>query len=184
MRKALFPLPFLFLFLLFFPSCQAGATPPPKNESIRLENEYRIGIEYMNFATKGMLIIQEDGSLYFKHEDPNSILNGMEEIISEDKIIVKYKGIEWESGEVETGFYEIKAVFDAITKQEPSDCKTTSVRGIETKMYSFQSGKDTIFFHTEKSSGKPVQITGSFSDLPFSINFYNDTVKNELESAA
>lgn len=184
MKKTIIGIMILIVCILSFASCNNNIHQKKTSYEIKFGQEYIVGIEYMDLKTKGRLKINEDRTLHFKHQDPSSVLNGMEEIISNDKITVQYKGLKWESKEADISFLKIKTILDSILETTSVETKKTSIRGIETYEQIFEIGNDTIYLHTDRINGEPIEIYGSISGQEFSIHFSSNHSENTSQYEA
>ena len=154
----------ILLCLLFLFSCEKKG----KNLETEFSSKFRYLAEVKigEFETKGEVFFDKEENLHFLHNDPTTLLFGMEEVFCEKKIKTYYKDLEYERDFVNTGTAIIKMLFDTI---DLNDAKLNSSKNIFTKKY---VGKDFSFDLTiQRDDNKKYEIKGNGWDTSFQIIF-------------
>ena len=169
-KRFLFCFILLSAFAVMFSSCQPK-TEPKKSVSPLLGQQFVVGIKMKEYETKGKLSIGENGTLHFIHTNPKSVLFGMEEVIDDKGITVKYKGIEWPSEEVDTNFASIREVVKEMIENKPVHTEKCEMKGRRATKSVFDVFGAEISYFYEESDQIPLQIRGNVKGMDFEINF-------------
>lgn len=169
-QKSIFILLVFLVFATVFCSCKQG---DGKNDFPPLESnvEYTVGLKINGFETKGLLTLQDDGTVHFFHTDPNSDLFTMEEVVTRDSYTADFQGIKWESGEVTPAMGNLYPILETVLTESASPGEQESLRGIPSQRLDFEKGENKISFYRALSTFTPLQIHSFWEGNEIQINF-------------
>lgn len=134
-------------------------------------SESAVGVKIDSYETKGTLCIDQEGSIRFTHENPNSPLFGLVEQYENGLTKCEFGGIQWESEESNTALSSFFRSLIQMKDTMPIDKTQTSIQGIAVIQYAYENENSSFWLSYDKKNRTPVKFYGIVNSIEIEISF-------------